>query len=271
MHDTLLPAAVRRRALYPIRRLLARGLTRLFTVVALAGLVALPAATAATAAQAADTVLIGAIGGYRKPVLEVIEAFRKETGLGAEAAFGHIKQIETQARQNQEVAFLIGDRKLLEPTGLFSGFERLGMGRLVLVAGKGRQLASLDDLKKPAFGRIALPHRTRTVFGNAAGACLAHMGLADELAAKLLEVDSVPQVGSYVVSGEVDAGFVNKTEALAIADRAGPALELPHACNEPIEISLGTVKDRTLTAAQRRFQAFLQGDVARGIMNANGL
>ncbi|MGC4079409.1 MAG: hypothetical protein QM702_20685 [Rubrivivax sp.] len=37
----------------------------------------------------------------------------------------------------------------------------------------------------------------------------------------------MPQVGSYVASGEVDAGFVNKTEALAIADRAGPALEMP--------------------------------------------
>ena len=251
-----------------MRRRLARGLPRLLAVVALTGLMALPAATPA---QAADTVLVGAIGGYRKPVLEVIEAFRKETGLGAEAAFGHIKQIETQARQNPEVAFLIGDRKLLEPTGLFSSFERLGMGRLVLVAAKGRQLTSVDDLKNPGFGRIALPHRVRTVFGSAAGVCLEHLRLADELAPKLLEVESVPQVGSYLVSGEVDAGFVNKTEALAIADRTGPALELPQACYAPIEISLGTVKDRTLTATQRRFQAFLQGDVARGIMTANGL
>ncbi|MGC4079410.1 MAG: hypothetical protein QM702_20690 [Rubrivivax sp.] len=67
--------------------------------------------------------LVAAMGGYRKPVLELVEAFRKETGTGGQAAFGHIKQIETQARQNPDVAFLIGDRNLLEPTGLFSRFD----------------------------------------------------------------------------------------------------------------------------------------------------
>jgi molybdate transport system substrate-binding protein len=61
----------------------------------------------------------------------------------------------------------------------------------------------------------------------------------------LLEVEGVPQVGSYITSGEVDAGFVNKTEALAIAGRAGSVLELPQSCYDPIEISLGTVRDRS--------------------------
>jgi len=81
----------------------------------------------------------------------------------------------------------------------------------------------------------------------------------------------VPQVGSYLSSGEVDAGFVNKTEALALAGRAGPMLELPQSCYDPIEISLGTVRDRALTESQSRFQAFMQGDTARRIMTANGL
>ncbi len=47
--------------------------------------------------SAAETVLIAATGGYRKPVLELVEAFRKETGLEAQAEFGHIKQIKHRA------------------------------------------------------------------------------------------------------------------------------------------------------------------------------
>ncbi|WP_256977249.1 molybdate ABC transporter substrate-binding protein [Bordetella genomosp. 10] len=235
------------------------------------GLLVLAALLAGAPVQAADGVLIAAMGGYRKPVLELVAAFHKETGLEAQAAFGHIKQIETQARQNPDVAFLIGDRNLLEPTGLFSRFDRIGTGRLVLVASKGKPLAGVDDLKGPAFARIALPHRVRTVFGAAADACMKHLGLDGALAPKLLEVDSVPQVGGYIASGEVDAGFVNKTEALAIADRAGPSLEMPQSCYAPIELALGTVKGHTLTAAESRFEQFLQGDVARGIMDANGL
>lgn len=246
-------------------------LPRRFFASALLGMAGLAALLASTPAKAADPVLVAAMGGYRKPVLELVQAFRKETGFEAQAAFGHIKQIETQARQNPEVALLIGDKALLEPTGLFSRFDHLGMGRLVLVAGKGKSLTGFDDLKGPAFARIALAHRTRTVFGGAADVCMKRLDLAEVLAPKLLEVEGVPQVGSYIASGEVDAGFVNKTEALAIADRAGPILEMPQTCYEPIEISLGTVKDRTLTAAQSRFQAFLQGDTARRIMTANGL
>lgn len=252
----------RHRAFHRPRRFLAG------CVLGLAGAAAL---LTDTPAEAADAVLVAAIGGYRKPVLELVEAFRKETGFEAQAAFGHIKQIETQARQNPEVAFLIGDRSLLEPTGLFSRFDRLGTGRLVLVARKGKPLASPDDLKGPAFGRIALAHRTRTVFGGAADTCMKRLNLAGMLAPKLIEVEGVPQVGSYVASGEVDAGFVNATEALAIADRAGPSLDMPQTCYEPIEISLGTVRERTLTAAQSRFQTFLQGDTARRIMAAHGL
>ncbi len=265
-NDAMLTAhpsvSTRRRTPSLPRRRFAGGL------LALAGL-----ATLLTGApvQAADKVLVAAMGGYRKPVLELVAAFRKETGLEAEAAFGHLKQIETQARQNPEVAFLIGDKNQLEPTGIIGRFDRLGMGRLVLVAGKGKPLASLDDLKGPAFGRVALAHRTRAVFGAATDTCLKRLGIADALAPKLVEVESIPQVGSYITSGEVDAGFVNKTEALAIAERAGPSLEMPQSCYEPIEMSLGTVKDRTLSATERRFQAFLRGDVARRIMDANGL
>lgn len=248
------------------RRFKALSLRRL-----VAGCGAAAALLMGTPSHASDAVLVAAMGGYRKPVLELVAAFNRDTGLNAQAAFGHIKQIETQAAQNPEVSFLIGDRKLLEPTGLFSRFDRLGMGRLVLVAGKGKTLSQPDDLKSTAFGRIAVAHRTRTVFGGAADACLKQLGMAEAVAPKLLEVEGVPQVGSYITSGEVDAGFVNKTEALAIADRSGPSLEMPQSCYEPIEISLGTVKDRPLGDAQKRFQAFLQGDVARGIMTANGL
>lgn len=262
VHLEVSPASLNRYRAATSRRQFTRNLL---------GLAGLATLLVATPVRSAETVLIAAMGGYRKPVLELIDAFRKETGIEAQAAFGHIKQIEAQARQNREVAFLIGDKSLLEPTGLFSRFDRLGTGRLVLVSSKSKNLSSLDGLKNSAFSRVAIPHRTRTVFGGAADECIKRLQLVDVLAPKLLEVEGVPQVGSYIATGEVDAGFVNKTEALALVGRTGAVLELPQDCYDPIEISLGTVKDRTLTKAQSRFQVFMQGDIARYIMAANGL
>ncbi len=83
----------------------ARRSSRRFFARNLLGLAGMVTLLVATPVSAAESVLVAAMGGYRKPVLELIEAFRKETGVEAQAAFGHIKQIETQARQNREVVF----------------------------------------------------------------------------------------------------------------------------------------------------------------------
>src|SRR5256885_10198090 len=40
--------------------------------------------------------------GYRKPVLELLQAFSQATDIRAEASFGNMKQIETQARRSEE-------------------------------------------------------------------------------------------------------------------------------------------------------------------------
>ncbi|THU02018.1 molybdate ABC transporter substrate-binding protein [Lampropedia puyangensis] len=222
-------------------------------------------------AQASDSLTIVSMGGYRKPVLELVDAFKKDTGLSVDAAFGHIKQIETQAAQNPDVTFVIGDKSLLEPTQLIAHFYPLGTGRLTLVTSKGKALSQVEDLSTPTFNRIAIPHSTRTVFGRAASACLKALGLTTTLEPKLVEVEGVPQVGSYLVTGEVDAGFINKTEAIAIADRTGSVIEVPTSCYSPIEISLGTVKNRSLNTTASQFQGFLQSDTARRILDANGL
>lgn len=129
VHLEVSPASLNRYRAATSRRQFTRNLL---------GLAGLATLLVATPVRSAETVLIAAMGGYRKPVLELIDAFRKETDIEAQAAFGHIKQIEAQARQNREVAFLIGDKSLLEPTGLFSRFDRLGTGRLVLVSSKIR-------------------------------------------------------------------------------------------------------------------------------------
>src|SRR5256885_17127692 len=64
--------------------------------------------------------------GYRKPVLELLQAFSQATDIRAEASFGNMKQIETQARQNPEIAVLIGDRAFVEPMQLAERYITLG-------------------------------------------------------------------------------------------------------------------------------------------------
>jgi molybdate transport system substrate-binding protein len=125
--------------------------------------------------------LFAAMGGYRKPVLELIEAFRKKRVLKRRLHSATSNRSRPRLGRIGK-SFLIGDKSLLEPTGLFSSFDRLGTGRLVLVSSKGKSLSSLDELKNAAFTRVAIPHRTRTVFGRAADECVKRLHLADALA-----------------------------------------------------------------------------------------
>ncbi|WP_227001304.1 molybdate ABC transporter substrate-binding protein [Pulveribacter suum] len=228
-------------------------------------------AAPAWSAGEGDSLLVAAGAGYRRPVLQLLEDFSRTSGIRAEASFGNMKQVETQARQNPDIALLIGDKAFLEPMGLAERFELLGKGRLVLVTRKGLELKEVADLRDPRFARIALPDRTKAVYGNAASTCLQRTGLAEPLAARLLEVATVPQVGAYVATGEVDAGFVNVTEGQALQGRIGTLIEAPQHCYAPIELSAGVLKGRGDVPAVRAFVEYLTSPAARAVLQRHGM
>lgn len=225
----------------------------------------------ATPALAGEGLLIAAGAGYRKPVLELLQTFTSTTGIKAEASFGNMKQVEVQARQNPDIDFLIGDKTFLEPMQLAQRFEHLGKGQLVLVASKAHTLNALADLAQPRFKRIAIPDRTKAVYGKAAYTCLERSGLAATLQDKLIEVATVPQVSAYLSTGNVDAGFVNATEALALKDKVGGRLEIASQCHEPIELSLAVLQGRDATPATQAFLRFIVTPQAREVMQRHGL
>ena len=222
-------------------------------------------------AHAQQSLLLAAGAGYRKPVLELAQRFEQERGVRVEASFGNMRQVQTQAEQNPEVALLIGDEAFLQPMGLFERYVPLGEGRLVLVAARGVPLAGIQDLKDVRFRRVAVPNRAQAVYGRAAYTCLQREGLDGVLGERLMEVATVPQVGTYVATGEVDAGFVNATEALALKDRAGAAVTLPVACHDPIRISVGVVRGRGDAPAAQAFLDFVAGPSARAVLQRHGL
>lgn len=225
----------------------------------------------AVPAVAGDGLLVAAGAGYRKPVLELVQAFTEATGIKAEASFGNMKQIEMQARQNPDISVLIGDKAFLAPMQLSEKFELLGQGRLVLVAAQGQTLQRLDDLKGAAFQRIAMPDRNKAVYGNAAYTCLERSGLMSAVQARLMEVATVPQVSAYVQTRQVDAGFVNATEALALQGKAGSQVPMPQICYDPIELSMTVLTGRENSPGVQAFQDFVATPAARQVMQRHGM
>ena len=190
---------------------------------------------AAAVAFSGENLLVGAGGGYKKPVAEVIENLKKD-GVQIEGAFANLGQITIQAKEGK-MAAIVGDEAFLKKTNLdIKAYERIGKGALVLVTPKGKQIKDVSELKNLA--KIAMPDAKKAIYGARTTEFLKNSGLEADLAPKMLPVAGVPQVVAYVANGEVDAGFINSTEAVAREGEFGSVIYIDEALYSPVFISV---------------------------------
>ena len=115
---------------------------------------------AAAVAFGGESLLVGAGGGYKKPVTEVIENLKKD-GVQIEGAFANLGQITIQAKEGK-MAAIVGDEAFLKKTDLdIKGYERIGKGALVLVTPKGKQIKDVSELKNRLTSQICYFKRVK--------------------------------------------------------------------------------------------------------------
>ena len=117
---------------------------------------------------------------------------------------------------------------------------------LVLAWRKGLSLESPKDLEKREFARVAMPDPKAAIYGRAASAFLESSGIGKKLGDRLAVVSTVPQVFSYLVSGEMDAGFVNRVMVLNGGQKLGGWLEIAEGY-PPLRMVAAVVQGRRRT------------------------
>lgn len=222
--------------------------------------------------QAGQTLTLASGAGYKRLVEELCAAFTKQSGIQTERLFGNMGQITAQAKASETIDMIIGDKKFLDATDLPShGEQNIGKGRLVAAFAKESAVTSLDRLTDPAITRIAMPDGKKAIYGQAAREYLTAAGVWDKVQPKLLVAGTVPQVSTYVVTGEVDVGFINLTEARAITDKVGKTIVIDEQFHTPILIVARHLKAGAKDSPAALFSAFLQSAEARQIIDTNGL
>lgn len=224
-------------------------------------------------AFATEVFMLAAGAGYKRPVTELVAAFEQGAEVKIEPMFGNMAQVLNQVSQSGKVAVVFGDRSFLEgakDVG-FVRYAHAGSGRLVLAWPKGGNIGAAADLADPRLARIALPDTRHAIYGRAAAQFLERGGLKAAVEQRLLMVSTVPQVSAYLVSGEVDAGFINLTEALGLVERIGGFVEIEAGQFDPIEIVVGVLPGHESNTAVAAFEAFLGSPEAKAIMVRHGL
>lgn len=147
--------------------------------------------------------------------------------------------------------------------------EKIGSGKLVLIVKKGTNLSNLKDLEKDNIQKISIPDAKKAVYGLAASQAISNLNL--NIKDKLLYVATVPQSASYVISGEVDAGFVNLSEALSIKDKIEQILIVKSELYSEISIVALKLDSCDKSAICKDFVEYLKSKRAKEIILKYGL
>ncbi len=221
-------------------------------------------------ALAGETLLIASGAGYKTVVEALAAAYSKHSGTTVERIYGNMGQVIGQAQTSGKVDLLVGEESFLRASALpLAEAASLGKGRLVMAWPKGKSEPA--DLKDSTIGRIAIPDATRAIYGKAAMEYLNNSGQHEALKAKLVVVGTVPQVFTYLSTGEVDAGFLNLTQAMAVKEQLGGYVEMDEKLYKPIAIACIRLQTSPNAAAAENFARFLQTEEARAIIAAHGL
>jgi molybdate transport system substrate-binding protein len=180
----------------------------------------------------AQELLVGAAAGYKKPLESLFVDFSvQQPNTKVKRFYGNVTQVLKQAEADGRVDLVVGDEKFINKSGLTT-HQRivLGNGQLVIAYRRGVTVSQASQLQGL---RVAMPDAKQAIFGQAAAEWLDKQGLS---LPGMKTVSSIPQVAAYVSSGEVDAGFLNLTEALALGEKIGGYWLLNPADYTPIVI-----------------------------------
>lgn len=128
----------------------------------------------------------------------------------------------------------------------------------------GTGIKALPDLSAPVVKKIAVGKLATVPVGRYTKQALDGANLWASLEPKFVQADNVRQVLDYVSRGEVEAGFVYRTDAALMADKVRIAMTVTG--HSPVTYPAAVVADSRQQALARDFVAFLSGEAAQQVL-----
>lgn len=231
-------------------------------------------------AKAADTtpteITVSAAASLTDAFKDVAQAFEaKHPDIKVTLNFAASGVLLGQLKQGAPVDVLAtaDEKTMVRAAGdkLVDGTSRVNFAAnsLVLVTPKGSPApATLKALTDPQWKRIAIGTAASVPAGAYARGALNAAGLTATLEPQMIYGANVRQVLAYVARGEVDAGFVYRTDAMAQASKVSVAFNVP--LSTPVLYPIALVSASQHAAAAHSFIDFVRTDAAQKILSRFG-
>lgn len=221
---------------------------------------------------------ISAAASLTDSLNKIVTSFEKEhpnikiaVNYGASGALR--QQIEQGAKVDLFLPVSVKDLETLESEKLIDPANSLIFARniLVLIVPQGNPLniKGLDDLKKSDVKHIAIGAVPSVPAGIYAKESLEKVGVFNDLKTKFIYAKDVRQVLEYVVTGNVDAGFVYKTDA-ATSKGVQIASTIPDLNHKPIAYYAAILNSTKHPEEAKEFMSYLLSKQSQEILSEYG-
>jgi len=139
---------------------------------------------------------------------------------------------------------------------------------LIVPTGSTASAQTLKNLTAPVFKRIAAGTPTSVPAGRYTMAAIQQAGITADLQPKWIYGENVRQVLNYVSRGEVDAGFVYRTDAVIEKDKTRILFTVP--TTTPVRYPIALVARSKNAALGRSFIEFVRGAQGQAILQNFG-
>jgi molybdate transport system substrate-binding protein len=242
-----------------------------FMKFALSLLVACTSILASTCAPAAE-VTVFAAASLSDAFKEIAPLYTNSTGDTLRFNFGASGALARQIKEGApaDVIFSADELRVdqLDQAGLLlPGTRRtlLANTLVVVVASEGGiPVKTLGDLAQPDVRRIAIGEPATVPVGTYAKEYLQKTGDWEKLIDKLVPLDTVRSALAAVESGNAEAGFVYKTDAL-ISKKVKIAIEVPRKEGPKISYPVAVLKDAKQPGAAKALVDYLAGADAQRV------
>lgn len=218
---------------------------------------------------------VAAASDLQTAFLEVGKEFTAKTGITPEFNFSSSGLLATQIDQGAPYfLFASANRQFTEQVARSGRCDHdtkqlYARGRIVVWTPPGKQApASLEDLTKPEYARIAIANPEHAPYGVAAKQALIKAGVWDRVADRMVLGESVSATMLFAKNGDVNAAIV--ALSLAVVAKGGTTLKIDAALHEPLDQQLIVCGSGSEAADARQLAAFLASREGREIMTRYG-
>jgi len=218
----------------------------------------------------ADEILVSAAASLADVLKEISNGYQSKSKHTVRFNFGPssglARQIEEGAPADMFFSADLPQMDTLDKNGRLEPGTRKNLlsNQLVIIipADSKLAMASPKDLLKSVVKRIALAEPSSVPVGVYSSKYLADEGLWNQVKAKIVPVKDVRATLAAVESGNVEAGFVYKTDA-AVSKKVKVAFQVPGEKGPKIVYPIAIVKESKRKDAARNFMGYIVSPAAK--------